>query len=157
MRIGFGYDSHSLVPGRALVLGGVHIPNNLGPEAHSDGDALIHALIDALLGACALGDIGRHFPPSDEQYRDISSRILLGRTLEILSAAGFLPHSVDSTIIIESPRLAPYIEQMRSNLSADLGIPAAAISVKAKTKEGLGPTGQGRAVEAYAVALVEES
>ncbi|MBN2552186.1 MAG: 2-C-methyl-D-erythritol 2,4-cyclodiphosphate synthase [Spirochaetales bacterium] len=157
MRIGFGYDCHNLVPGRALVLGGVHIPNGLGPEAHSDGDALIHALIDALLGACALGDIGRHFPPSDEQFRDISSRILLGRTLRILSEAGFRPRNADSTIIIESPRLAPYIDRMRSSLSADMGIPAAAISVKAKTKEGLGPTGRGRAVEAYAVVLVEES
>ena len=156
MRIGFGYDSHRLVPGRALILGGVHIPSTLGPEAHSDGDALIHALIDALLGACALGDIGQLFPPSDEQYRDISSRILLKRTLDVLSEAGFRPRNVDATIILESPRLGPYIEQMRSTLSMDLGIPGAAISVKAKTKEGLGLTGQGRAVEAYAVALVEE-
>jgi 2-C-methyl-D-erythritol 2,4-cyclodiphosphate synthase len=156
MRIGFGYDSHRLVPGRALILGGVQVPSTLGPEAHSDGDALIHALIDALLGACALGDIGRLFPPSDEQYRDISSRILLERTLKVLGEAGFRPRNVDATIILESPRLGPYIEQMRSTLSMDLGIPGAAISVKAKTKEGLGLTGQGHAVEAYAVALVEE-
>jgi 2-C-methyl-D-erythritol 2,4-cyclodiphosphate synthase len=134
----------------------VQIPSTLGPQAHSDGDTLIHALIDALLGACALGDIGQLFPPSDEQYRDISSRILLERTLDVLGKAGFRPRNVDATIILESPRLGPYIEQMRSTLSADLGIPAAAISVKAKTKEGLGLTGQGRAVEAYAVALVEE-
>jgi 2-C-methyl-D-erythritol 2,4-cyclodiphosphate synthase len=143
MRIGFGYDSHRLVPGRTLVLGGVSVPNALGPEAHSDGDVLIHALIDALLGACALGDIGRLFPPSDERYRDISSRILLARTLEVLSKGGFRPRNMDATIVLESPRLTPYIEQMRSNL-------------KAKTKEGLGLTGQGRAVEAYAVALVGE-
>jgi 2-C-methyl-D-erythritol 2,4-cyclodiphosphate synthase len=156
MRIGFGYDSHRLVPGRDLILGGVHIPSSLGPEAHSDGDALIHALIDALLGACALGDIGQLFPPSDEQYRNISSRILLGRSLEVLSEAGFRPRNVDTTVILESPRLGPYTDQMRNTLSADLGIPPAAISVKAKTKEGVGPTGQGRAVEAYAVALVEE-
>jgi 2-C-methyl-D-erythritol 2,4-cyclodiphosphate synthase len=156
MRIGFGYDSHRLVPGRALILGGVHIPSSLGPEAHSDGDALIHALIDALLGACALGDIGQLFPPSDEQYRNISSRILLGRSLKVLSEAGFRPRNVDTTVILESPRLGPYTDQMRNTLSADLGIPPAAISVKAKTKEGVGPTGQGRAVEAYAVALVEE-
>jgi 2-C-methyl-D-erythritol 2,4-cyclodiphosphate synthase len=157
MRIGFGYDSHRLVPGRALILGGVHIPSTLGPEAHSDGDALIHALIDALLGACALGDIGQLFPPSDEQYRDISSRILLQRTLEVLSEAGFRPRNIDATVILDSPRLGPFVEQMRSTLSMDLGIPAAAISVKAKTKEGLDPTGQGLAVEAYAVALVEEN
>jgi len=156
MRIGFGYDSHRLVPGRALILGGVHISSTLGPEAHSDGDALIHALIDALLGACALGDIGQLFPPSDEQYRDISSRILLQRTLGVLSDAGFRPRNMDATVILDSPPLGPYAEQMRSTLSMDLGIPAAAISVKAKTREGLGPTGQGLAVEAYAVALVEE-
>jgi 2-C-methyl-D-erythritol 2,4-cyclodiphosphate synthase len=156
MRIGFGYDNHHLVPGRALILGGVHVPSTLGPEAHSDGDALIHALIDALLGACALGDIGQLFPPSDEQYRNISSRILLQRTLRVLSEAGFKPRNVDATVLLETPRLGPHIQQMRSTLSSDLGIPPAAISVKAKTKEGLGPTGQGRAVEAYAVALVEE-
>jgi 2-C-methyl-D-erythritol 2,4-cyclodiphosphate synthase len=157
MRIGFGYDSHRLVPGRALILGGVHIPSTLGPEAHSDGDTLIHALIDALLGACALGDIGQLFPPSDEQYRDISSRVLLQRTLGVLSEAGFRPRNVDATVILESPRLGPYIEQMRSTLGVDLGISSDAISVKAKTKEGLGPTGRGLAVEAYAVSLVEET
>ena len=157
MRIGFGYDNHRLVPGRTLILGGVLIPSAAGPEAHSDGDALIHALIDALLGACALGDIGQLFPPSDEQYRDISSRILLQRTLGVLSEAGFRPRNVDATILLESPHLGQHIKQMRSTLSTDLDIPAAAISVKAKTKEGMGPTGQGRAVEAYAVALVEES
>jgi 2-C-methyl-D-erythritol 2,4-cyclodiphosphate synthase len=156
MRIGFGYDSHRLVPGRALILGGVHVPSTVGPEAHSDGDALIHAVIDALLGACALGDIGQLFPPSDEQYRDISSRILLQRTLRVLSEAGCRPRNLDVTVILESPRLSPYVEQMRATLSMDLEIPAAAISVKAKTKEGLGPTGQGLAVEAYAVAMVEE-
>jgi 2-C-methyl-D-erythritol 2,4-cyclodiphosphate synthase len=157
MRIGFGYDSHYLVPGKALILGGVHIPSTLGPEAHSDGDALIHALIDALLGACALGDIGQLFPPSDEQYRDISSRILLHQTLGVLSEAGFRPRNVDSTIILDSPLLGPYVGQMRNTLAGDLDIPPAAISVKAKTKEGLGPTGKGRAVEAYAVVLVEEN
>jgi 2-C-methyl-D-erythritol 2,4-cyclodiphosphate synthase len=156
MRIGFGYDSHRLVPGRALILGGVQVPSTLGPEAHSDGDALIHALIDALLGACALGDIGQLFPPSDEQFRDISSRILLQRTLGVLSEEGFQPRNVDATVLLESPRLGPYVDQMRSILSTDLGIPGAAISVKAKTREGLGSIGQGRAVEAYAVALVEE-
>jgi 2-C-methyl-D-erythritol 2,4-cyclodiphosphate synthase len=156
LRIGFGYDSHRLVPGRKLILAGVHVASKSGPEAHSDGDALTHALIDALLGAAALGDIGKHFPPEDEQYRDIASRILLKRTLIVLSEAGFRPRNVDVTVILESPRLAPHIEQMRANLSADLGIPSAAISIKAKTKEGLGVTGQGRAVEAYAVALVDE-
>jgi 2-C-methyl-D-erythritol 2,4-cyclodiphosphate synthase len=157
MRIGFGYDSHRLVPGRALILGGVHIPSTLGPEAHSDGDALIHALIDALLGACALGDIGQLFPPSDEQFKDISSRILLQRTLGVLSEGGFRPRNLDATVVLESPRLGPYVEQMRTTLGMDLEISAAAISVKAKTREGLGPTGRGLAVEAYAVALVEEN
>jgi 2-C-methyl-D-erythritol 2,4-cyclodiphosphate synthase len=157
MRIGFGYDNHRLVPGRALILGGVPIPSSVGPEAHSDGDALIHALIDALLGACALGDIGKLFPPSDEQYRDISSRILLKRSLGVLSEAGFRPRNVDSTVILESPRLGPYIDQMRNTLATDLGIPPAAISVKSKTKEGWGPAGKGLVVEAYAVALVEET
>ena len=156
MRIGFGYDSHRLVPGRALVLGGVKVPSTLGPEAHSDGDAVIHALIDALLGACALGDIGQLFPPSDQQFRDISSRILLKRSLGVLAEKGFQPRNVDVTILLDSPRLGPHVDQMRSVLSADLGIPGTAISVKAKTREGLGPPGQGRVVEAYAVALVEE-
>jgi 2-C-methyl-D-erythritol 2,4-cyclodiphosphate synthase len=156
MRIGFGYDSHLLVPGRILILGGVEIPSTLGPQAHSDGDTLIHAIIDALLGACALGDIGRLFPPSDQQYRDISSRILLKRTLDVLLEAGFQPRNVDSTILLDSPPLAPYIDRMRSTLGADLDISAAAISIKAKTREGLDSTGRVRAVEAYAVALVEE-
>jgi len=156
MRIGFGYDNHILVPGRELILGGVSIPNALGPEAHSDGDALIHALIDALLGACALGDIGQHFPPSDEQYRNISSRILLGHTLDKLSSAGFRPRNVDTTIVLEKPRLGPFLPAMRGNLATDLQIPESAISIKAKTNEGLGPTGKGLAVEAYAVALVIE-
>lgn len=156
MRIGFGYDSHRLVPGRALVLGGVKVPSTLGPEAHSDGDAVIHALIDALLGACALGDIGQLFPPSDERFRDISSRILLKRSLGVLAEKGFKPRNVDATILLDSPGLGPYVDQMRSVLSADLGIPGTAISVKAKTREGLDPTGQDRVVEAYAVALVEE-
>jgi 2-C-methyl-D-erythritol 2,4-cyclodiphosphate synthase len=156
VRIGFGYDSHRLITGRALVLGGVHIPGPLGPEAHSDGDALIHALIDALLGACALGDIGRLFPSTDEQYRDISSRILLTRSLGVLSEAGFRPRNLDATILLDSPPLGPYIDQMRGTLSTDTGIPGTAISVKAKTREGLGSKGSLPAVEAYAVALVEE-
>jgi 2-C-methyl-D-erythritol 2,4-cyclodiphosphate synthase len=155
MRIGFGYDIHRLVPGRRLLLAGVDIPGPIGPEAHSDGDALIHALIDALLGACALGDIGRLFPPEDERYRDISSRLLLRRTLEAIKEAGFKAHNADCTVILQTPRLHPYIETMRENLSADLEIPPSAVSVKAKTGEGLGETGRGRAVEAYAVVTVE--
>jgi 2-C-methyl-D-erythritol 2,4-cyclodiphosphate synthase len=155
MRIGFGCDSHLLVPGRTLVLGGVPVPHPLGPEAHSDGDALIHALIDALLGACALGDIGRLFPDTEERYRGIASRILLERTVEVLGEAGFRPENVDSTIVLASPRLEPYIEGMRANLSAALRVPASAVSVKAKSGQGLGPGGDG-AVAAYAVALVEQ-
>jgi 2-C-methyl-D-erythritol 2,4-cyclodiphosphate synthase len=155
MRIGFGYDIHRLVAGRTLILGGVEIDSSLGPEAHSDGDVLIHALIDALLGACALGDIGLLFPPSDERYRSISSRILLKRTLEAISKAGYSPMNADCTVVLESPRLAPYIDQIVSNLSADLKIASGSISVKAKTKEGIDETGKGRAIEAYAVALVD--
>ena len=155
MRIGFGCDSHRLVAGRTLILGGVSVPHPLGPEAHSDGDALIHALIDALLGACALGDIGRLFPDTDEQYRGIGSGVLLERTVEVLAEAGFRPRNVDSTIVLSSPRLGPYIERMRANLSAALRIPVSAISVKAKSGQGLNPKGDG-AVAAYAVALVEQ-
>jgi 2-C-methyl-D-erythritol 2,4-cyclodiphosphate synthase len=155
-RVGFGYDLHRLVRGRKLLLAGVELPSPVGALAHSDGDTLIHALIDALLGACALGDIGRHFPPEDPRYESISSRLLLARTAKLLRERGFQPSNVDCTVVLQRPRLAPLVEQMRRNLASDLDLSLEAVSVKAKTAEGLGPTGRGRAVEVYAVALVQE-
>lgn len=154
MRAGFGYDIHRLSRGRKLILAGVQIPSPAGPAAHSDGDVLIHAVIDALLGACSLGDIGGHFPPTDETYRNISSRILLRQTLQKVKEAGFAPVNVDCTVVLQSPRLAAHLEEMKANLGEDLQIPASLVSVKAKTREGLGETGRGKAVEAYAVALI---
>lgn len=156
MRIGEGYDLHVLAEGRALVLGGVTIPFSRGEDAHSDGDVLLHAVIDALLGAAALGDIGTFFPAGDERYRNIPSRKLLRRTLEILGKAGYMPSNVDATVILQEPRIGPYIRQMRENLAADLGVAIGAVSVKAKTAEGTGPVGAGEAAEARAVCLLTE-
>lgn len=155
MRVGFGYDIHRLAPGRRLFLAGVEIPSSIGPEAHSDGDVLLHALIDALLGASGLGDIGQMYPPEAERYRGVSSRLLLSQALAKVKAAGFRPLSMDSTVVLQSPRILPYVDRMKENLSADLGLPMAAICVKGKTKEGVDATGEGRAVEAYAVVLLE--
>lgn len=160
-RVGLGWDVHRLSrrAGKPLVLAGVPIDDRRGsargPVAHSDGDVLIHALIDALLGAAALPDIGRQFPPSDPQYRDISSRLLLRRTLELVSQAGFRPANVDCTVVLQAPRLAPHMPRLRANLAADLGLPEQRVSVKAKTAEGLGAVGHRRAVEAWAAALLE--
>jgi 2-C-methyl-D-erythritol 2,4-cyclodiphosphate synthase len=157
-RVGLGYDVHRLVArrraGKPLVLAGVEVDSRRGPVAHSDGDTLIHALIDALLGAGALPDIGRQFPPAEEQYRGVSSRLLLRRVLELIRRAGFRPWNVDCTVLLEAPRLAPYIARMRSNLAADLAVPEERVSVKAKTRERLGAVGRGRAVEAWAVVLL---
>jgi len=158
-RVGLGYDIHRLAArrraGKPLVLGGIEVDPRRGPLAHSDGDALIHALIDALLGAAALPDIGRQFPPTDPQYRDIESRVLLRRAVELIRRAGLQPWNVDCTVVLESPRLAPHVPLMRSTLAADLGVAEERVSVKAKTREGLGAVGRGRAVEAWAVALLE--
>jgi 2-C-methyl-D-erythritol 2,4-cyclodiphosphate synthase len=137
MRVGTGWDLHRLVAGRPLIIGGVEIPHTHGPEAHSDGDVLIHALIDALLGALAAGDIGHLFPPSDEKWRDASSLNLLELTLPRIE--GYAIVNVDSTVILESPKLAPYIEEIRSSLATALGVSVERISVKAKTAEGLMP------------------
>lgn len=137
MRIGTGWDLHRLVEGRPLMIGGVEIPHTHGSEAHSDGDVLIHALIDALLGATAAGDIGHLFPPSDEEWRDASSLDLLKLTLPHIE--GYRVINVDSTIILEEPKLAPYIEKIRSSLATSLGLSLEQISVKAKTAEGLLP------------------
>lgn len=156
MRIGCGYDAHRLVEGRPLILGGVRVPHGKGLLGHSDADVLLHAVIDALVGAAGLGDIGRHFPPSDAAYKDISSILLLSKTRELLDKAGYAVVNIDSTIVCESPRLAPHIPAMVENISKTLGIPLARVNVKAKTEEGLGFTGAGDGMSAHAVALIEE-
>jgi 2-C-methyl-D-erythritol 2,4-cyclodiphosphate synthase len=154
MRIGIGYDVHPLVKERRLILGGVTIPFRKGLDGWSDADALTHAIIDALLGAAALGDIGQHFPPGEAQYRDISSLELLKTTTEKLAAKGWHVVNIDATVIAEEPKLSGYIEKMRGNLSQALAIDIARVSVKASTTNGLGCIGKGRWIEARAVALI---
>ncbi|MFH1219639.1 MAG: 2-C-methyl-D-erythritol 2,4-cyclodiphosphate synthase [Candidatus Eisenbacteria bacterium] len=154
LRVGIGYDIHRLTPGRKLVIGGVEIPFFRGLWGHSDGDVLIHAVIDAILGGCALGDIGRHFPDTDEQYRGIASTELLARVEEMI-AEKCRVENIDSTIVAERPKLAPYIDAMRERIAEKLKIPIEKISIKAKTAEGVGPLGEGLAIEAHAVALVD--
>jgi 2-C-methyl-D-erythritol 2,4-cyclodiphosphate synthase len=154
MRIGIGYDSHPFVKERKLVLGGVEIPFKRGLEGWSDADALTHAIIDALLGAAALGDIGQHFPSGEAQYKDISSLSLLKTTRDKLAEAGWHIVNIDATIIAEEPKLAGFIEKMRQNLSRTLAIDIERVSVKASTSNGLGCTGKGRGIEAQAVALI---
>jgi len=155
MRIGQGFDVHALVTGRRLVLGGVEIPFDRGLEGHSDADVLVHAVIDALLGAAALGDIGRHFPDTDPQYRDADSRALLREVGAKLARLGLRVCNVDATVIAQAPRLAPHIDAMTSNLASDLGLARERVNVKATTTETLGFTGRGEGIAAMAVALVE--
>ncbi len=157
MRIGHGYDAHRLSPGRMLVLGGVSIPHERGLAAHSDGDVLIHALCDALLGAAGLGDIGRHFPDSDAQYAGIDSRVLLRRAMELIGASRMRVGNVDITMVAQAPRLSPYIDQMRAYLAADLGIAENRVNIKATTTEGMGFTGRAEGIACYAVALLHEN
>jgi 2-C-methyl-D-erythritol 2,4-cyclodiphosphate synthase len=157
MKVGLGYDIHRLVPGRPLLLGGVEIPSEKGEEGFSDGDALTHAVIDALLGPAGLGDIGSNFPPGREDLRGISSRVLLERARAMIQEAGWSVANVDCVVVLESPRILPHVAEIRGALARDLGIPVQRVSVKGKTKEGLGPVGEGMAVEAYVVALIEES
>ena len=154
LRVGTGYDIHRLEAGRRFVLGGVELPFDRGPLGHSDGDALLHAVIDALLGAAALGDIGGRFPPSDPAWKDADSRALLATVAEELRAAGWSVINVDATVLLEAPRLAPHAAAMRAAIASALGIPENAVSVKAKTNEGLDAVGEGRAVAAQAVALI---
>jgi 2-C-methyl-D-erythritol 2,4-cyclodiphosphate synthase len=154
MRIGTGYDVHPLVKHRRLILGGVEIPFSKGLDGWSDADALTHAIIDALLGAAALGDIGTNFPPGEAQYKDISSLKLLKTTNEKLSQAGWHIVNIDATVIAEEPKLSGYIEQMRQKLSQSLGIELDKVSVKASTTNGLGCIGKGKWIEARAVALI---
>ena len=151
IRIGQGWDLHRLAPGRKLMIGGIAVPNELGEEAHSDGDVLLHAAIDALLGAAALGDIGSHFPPSDDRWRGIDSRDLARRTSALVRANGWIPGNLDCTVILESPKLGPWREHIRGCLAECFDMPIGSISFKAKTKEGVDATGEGRAIEAYAI------
>lgn len=153
-RIGQGYDVHRLTEGRALVLGGVTVPWEKGLLGHSDADVLLHALMDALLGAAALGDIGHIFPDSDARYKGADSRVLLREVKHILDQNGWFIGNVDMTLIAQRPKVAPYIPQMRDNIAADLGLPLDAVSLKATTEEGLGFTGDGSGMSAQAVALI---
>jgi 2-C-methyl-D-erythritol 2,4-cyclodiphosphate synthase len=155
MRIGQGFDVHALVAGRRLVIGGVEIPHAKGLQGHSDGDVLLHAICDALLGAAGLGDIGQHYPDSSPEYLEIDSRVLLRETAKKVAAAGYRVVNVDATIIAEAPRMAPHISRMIGNIAADLGVPPAAINVKATTTEELGFTGRGEGIAAQAVALLD--
>ncbi|MEA4824156.1 MAG: 2-C-methyl-D-erythritol 2,4-cyclodiphosphate synthase [Clostridiaceae bacterium] len=154
MRIGHGYDVHRMIKNRPLVLGGVTIPYSLGLLGHSDADVLVHAIMDALLGAAGLPDIGQQFPDRDPAYKGISSMLLLGRVMELLQNAGWKVESVDTTVIAEKPKLAPYMPAIKAALSAALGTPA--VNVKATTEEGLGFTGEGQGIAAHAVVLLEE-
>ncbi|MCI8679446.1 MAG: 2-C-methyl-D-erythritol 2,4-cyclodiphosphate synthase [Oscillospiraceae bacterium] len=153
-RIGLGYDVHRLTEGRPLVLGGVTIPFERGLLGHSDADVLLHALMDALLGAAALGDIGRLFPDSDERYRGADSRVLLREVADLLERRGFSVGNVDVTLIAQRPKIAPYVPRMRENIAADLKLPLEAVSVKATTEEGLGFTGSGEGMAAQAAATL---
>lgn len=154
-RVGQGYDVHVLVPGRPLIIGGVTIPYELGLLGHSDADVLLHAITDALLGAAALGDIGRHFPDTDPDFAGANSRILLREAVERVAKAGFAIVNVDSTVIAQAPKLAPHIAAMRENLMHDLALPADCVNVKAKTNEKLGYLGRGEGIEAQAIVLIK--
>ena len=155
MRIGQGSDIHALVEGRKLIIGGVDITHERGLLGHSDADVLVHAVIDALLGAAALGDIGRHFPDTDPRYAGADSRVLLRATRELLAAQGWRIVNIDSTISAQRPKMAPHIPQMTANLAADLGLPADCVGIKAKTAERLGFVGREEGIATTAVALIE--
>ena len=156
MRVGQGFDAHAFKEGGALVLGGVTIPHDRSLEAHSDGDVVLHALCDALLGAAALGDIGRHFPPGDADYKNIDSRKLLCRVVELISGQGFLVANADLTIVAQAPKLAAYIDAMCENISTDLQVTLDQVNVKATTTEHMGFTGRGEGIAAFAVVLLDE-
>ena len=154
IKIGHGYDVHKLVEGRDLIIGGVNIPHSLGLLGHSDADVLLHAISDSLLGALALGDIGKHFPDTDEQYKDANSLELLACVYELVKEMGYEVGNVDATVLAEEPKLAPYIPQMRLNIARALEVELDCISVKATTEEGLGFTGEKKGIAAHAVCLV---
>ncbi|GAC1425317.1 MAG: 2-C-methyl-D-erythritol 2,4-cyclodiphosphate synthase [Candidatus Velthaea sp.] len=157
MRIGHGFDAHRLVAGRPFIVGGVNIPFETGPLGHSDADVLAHAISDALLGACALGDLGAHFPDSDPQWKGADSLRLLAAVHELLARHGFTLGNIDATIVVDRPKLATYIGDMREKIAATLAIEVSRVSVKAKTSEGMGYTGDGSGIAAYAVALVTQA
>ena len=155
MRIGQGFDVHAFQDGGTLVLGGVTVPHDRSLEAHSDGDVLLHALCDALLGAAGLGDIGRHFPPDDAAWKNIDSRVLLRQTCELVAAKRYKVANADITVVAQAPKLAPYIDVMCQNISEDLQVGVAQVNVKATTTEHLGFTGRGEGIAAFAVVLLE--
>ena len=154
MRVGMGYDVHRLVPDRDLIIGGVKIPYEKGLLGHSDADVLLHAIMDALLGAAALGDIGKHFPDNDPEYEGADSLALLKRVGELLSEEGYVIENIDSTIIAQKPKMAPHIEQMRKNIADTLGLDITRVNVKATAEEGLGFTGTGEGISSQAVVLI---
>lgn len=157
MRIGHGYDVHKLVEGRRLIIGGVDIPHEKGLLGHSDADVLLHAISDALLGAAAMGDIGKLFPDNDPQYKDADSLALLRRVATRLECAGYTVVNVDSTVIAQAPKLAPHIQKMRSNIARALGVDVDHVSVKATTEEGLGFSGEKLGIAAHAVCLIKKN
>lgn len=156
MRIGHGYDVHRLVAGRPLIVGGVGIDYEKGLDGHSDADVLLHAIMDALLGAAALGDIGKLFPDTDEQYRGADSRVLLREVVSRIANAGYTVSNIDATILAQAPKMRPHIDDMRQNIANDCGILIEQVNVKATTEEGLGFTGSGEGMAAHAVCLLDE-
>lgn len=154
LRIGHGYDVHQLAEGRKMVLGGVEIPFEKGILGHSDADVLLHAICDAMLGAAALGDIGKHFPDTDAAFKDISSTILLSKVDDLIRSKGFHVINIDSTIVLQKPKIGPYVDRMKNNISGVLNIDTNSVSVKATTSEGLGFIGKGNGIVAYAVVLL---
>ncbi len=156
MRIGHGYDVHRLIENRDLILGGVKIPFELGLLGHSDADVLLHSVCDALLGAAALGDIGKHFPDNDSTFKNIDSRILLRKTVELIAEKGFSVGNIDATVIAQKPKLTPFIEEMRENIANDCGVSVEQVNVKATTEEKLGFTGNLSGISAHAVCIITE-
>lgn len=154
MRVGMGYDVHRLVEGRALILGGVNIPYEKGLLGHSDADVLLHSIKDALLGAAGKGDIGKHFPDSDDRFKGISSLVLLAKVNNILADSGYRVGNIDATVVAQAPKLAPHIPRMVENIAETLGIETDSVNIKATTTEGLGFTGTGEGIAAYAVACI---
>jgi 2-C-methyl-D-erythritol 2,4-cyclodiphosphate synthase len=154
MRVGHGFDAHRLVEGRDFILGGVRIEHDRGPQGHSDGDPLAHAICDAILGACALGELGEHFPSHEERFAGMDSMMFLQRCVAMVREAGYEIVNIDATVVVQRPRLAPHKDAIRARLAREMGLAAADLSIKSKTSDGLGYTGDGSGIAAYAVALV---